>query len=353
MESVIDITINSRIKSNLNNLDNLINSLEDLKSNKNKPSAAKDNIDKINKTTVDNYKILKKLDKAFSQSESKLDSIQFNYDVNLNKAIATYLLRLGWFDVFKEHCDVYNISFDQAYIDKLLSLNAVLSDLRSNNLESALDWANSHRDNLDALNSPLLFYLHRSKFLQQATSIESLTYFKEHISPYLSSKQFSSQASSLLASLAFRDLANSPYAYLASEDIHQKLLSPTFEEYWCTVSHVPKIDHLEASLDVGGGRALPILSRFNQLIQKTRTEWSQSNELPVEIPLDDKYKFHSVFTCPISKEQTSESNPPMMLTCGHVVANESLSKLSKGGGRVKCPYCPIESQSSLALRVYF
>jgi hypothetical protein len=54
--------------------------------------------------------------------------------------------------------------------------------------------------------------------------------------------------------------------------------------------------------------------------------------------------------CPVSKEQTTDANPPMMMPCGHVIAHESLEKLSKGG-RFKCPYCPSESHIRDARKV--
>lgn len=41
----------------------------------------------------------------------------------------------------------------------------------------------------------------------------------------------------------------------------------------------------------------------------------------------------------------------MMLPCGHVIAHESLDRISKGT-RFKCPYCPCESQPNDAKRVY-
>lgn len=358
MESVITLTNKNEIKSNLNNLDKLIGSLEGLRdlasasdSASVNPATIANDITQINENNLDNYKLIKRIDKSLnSQPQSTIPTVDFNHDYNLNKAIAAYLLRLGWLDVFNDFCSVYKIAFEPSYINKITSLNTIINQLKSNNLASALDWANHYQH---PLNSPLLFYLHRSKFSQFNSSLDSLNYFKQNLSPYLSSPQFSKPASSLLASLAFKDLANSPYSYLTTDAIHSNLLVPTFEHSWCTINDIPKIDHLKLTLDIGGGSALPILSRFNQLIQKTRTEWSQSDELPVQVPLQDKYKFHSVFTCPISKEQTTDTNPPMMLSCGHVLANDSLSKLSKGGGRVKCPYCPAESQSSAALRLYF
>ena len=64
-------------------------------------------------------------------------------------------------------------------------------------------------------------------------------------------------------------------------------------------------------------------------------EWQSRGELPVEIPLLDKQRFHSVFTCPVSKEQSTDENPPMMLLCGHVICKEPLNRLGKANLNAK------------------
>ena len=99
-----------------------------------------------------------------------------------------------------------------------------------------------------------------------------------------------------------------------------------------------------------GAIALPTLQKLQTIMQQKRTEWTTENELPVEIPLPPAYQFHSIFVCPVSKEQTTDLNPPMMMPCGHVVALESLQRLSKGT-RFKCPYCPGESHPRDAKKV--
>ncbi len=53
-------------------------------------------------------------------------------------------------------------------------------------------------------------------------------------------------------------------------------------------------------------------------------------------------RYHSVFVCPVSREQASADNPPMMMQCGHVLCEHSLKKLSRGAARYTHP-------SSLAL----
>ena len=86
--------------------------------------------------------------------------------------------------------------------------------------------------------------------------------------------------------------------------------------------------------------AAHIVRRFHFAAKGRTTQ----NELPVEIPLPRSMIFHPIFVCPVSKEQTTEENPPMMMPCGHVIAKESLNRLGLRGGRFKCPYCPNESQ---------
>ena len=78
-----------------------------------------------------------------------------------------------------------------------------------------------------------------------------------------------------------------------------------------------------------GTTALPVIMKLYKIISLKKTEWSQQDELPVELPLSDDLRFHSVFACPVSKEQATEDNPPMMMPCGHVICRESLTRLSR------------------------
>uniref|UniRef100_A0A915E789 RING-Gid-type domain-containing protein n=1 Tax=Ditylenchus dipsaci TaxID=166011 RepID=A0A915E789_9BILA len=66
-------------------------------------------------------------------------------------------------------------------------------------------------------------------------------------------------------------------------------------------------------------------------------------------------RVHSTFSCPILKTQSTESNPPMRLSCGHVISSDALHKLAaqSRNQRFKCPYCPEESNLQEATRVYF
>ena len=74
------------------------------------------------------------------------------------------------------------------------------------------------------------------------------------------------------------------------------------------------------------------------------TDLGSEDQLPVEIPLGNEFVFHSIFACPVSREQSTADNPPMMLPCGHCLCKQSVIRMAKSIARVfKCPYCPVEA----------
>jgi hypothetical protein len=147
-------------------------------------------------------------------------------------------------------------------------------------------------------------------------------------------------------------MQKSPYEDLTSDTIHLDLANMFATEFSASLG-MSKQPPLRVVGDIGGGGALAKTEKGRKIMRERKSEWSQSDELPIEIPLPPENRYHSVFACPVSKDQSTEQNPPMMMSCGHVVSKDSLQKLSKVNGRVKCPYCPVESTVSEALRVHF
>ena len=73
-----------------------------------------------------------------------------------------------------------------------------------------------------------------------------------------------------------------------------------------------------------------------------------------ELELGRQFVFHSVFACPVSREQSTPDNPPMLLPCGHVLCKVSLQKIAKGNVRpFKCPYCPAEATLNSCRAIFF
>jgi len=73
-----------------------------------------------------------------------------------------------------------------------------------------------------------------------------------------------------------------------------------------------------------------------------------------ELELGSEFVFHSVFACPVSREQSTSENPPMLLPCGHVLCKQSLQKIAKSPVRAfKCPYCPVEATLNSCRAIFF
>ena len=126
-------------------------------------------------------------------------------------------------------------------------------------------------------------------------------------------------------------LSSPPVNNPADDLYHAPHLVHLFASEFCRSLNMSKEPPLKVVTDIGGGGALAKIAKVRGVMKEKRTEWSTSQELPVEIPLSNEYRYHSVFACPVSKEQATDTNPPMMMPCGHVVADQTLKRLCKGG----------------------
>ena len=157
--------------------------------------------------------------------------------------------------------------------------------------------------------------------------------------------RYSHEIQQLMGAMAFSsNLEDSPYRNIFNNTTAWDEVATSFTREFCSLLKLSADSPLYIAA-TAGAIALPTLQKLQTIMQQKRTEWTTENELPVEIPLPPAYQFHSIFVCPVSKEQTTDRNPPMMMPCGHVVAEESLERLSKGT-RFKCPYCLARSGSA-------
>ena len=75
---------------------------------------------------------------------------------------------------------------------------------------------------------------------------------------------------------------------------------------------------------------LEVLRKMVTAVETSSTKWSSLKELPVEVPMPKDLQFHSIFSCPVSRDKTSSNNPPMLLQCGHVICNACVKQMSNG-----------------------
>jgi E3 ubiquitin-protein transferase RMND5 len=237
------------------------------------------------------------------------------------------------------------------------TLNPRWSTCRVHNLSLILHiifrWVERNRDFLQSHSSPLEFYLHRSEYLRLLTpepseQSKAIQYATKHLQPFFSTH--TAEFKRLMACLIFlpkERMQKSPYEDLTSDTIDLDLENMFATEFSASLG-MSKQAPLKVVGDIGGGGALAKIEKGRKIMRERKSEWSQTDELPVstvilliariylepqiEIPLPPENRYHSVFACPVSKDQSTEQNPPMMMGCGHVVSKDSLQKLSKANG---------------------
>ena len=239
--------------------------------------------------------------------------------------------------------------------EKFTDMYSILHELKSRNLLPAIEWARKNSSALEKRGSNLEFELSKLQFiwLFQGPSINglpdgpenglpgALLYARTHFPRF--QNRFLRDIQQLVTAMAYKsNLGTSPYHRTFDTYSAWSEVSSFFTREFCSLLGLSAESPIYIAV-TAGAIALPTLLKLADIVKVKRTEWTTQNELPVEITLPRSMIFHAIFVCPVSKEQTTESNPPMMMPCGHVVAKESLQRLSKGG-RFKCPYCPSESQ---------
>ena len=91
----------------------------------------------------------------------------------------------------------------------------------------------------------------------------------------------------LTACLAFlpkEKLERSPYADLASSSLHTDL-EPLFAKEYCASLGMSRQVPLRVVGDIGGGGALARIEKARNVMKEKKSEWSQSDELPVFVHL--------------------------------------------------------------------
>ncbi|KAI9915875.1 hypothetical protein PsorP6_006861 [Peronosclerospora sorghi] len=83
-------------------------------------------------------------------------------------------------------------------------------------------------------------------------------------------------------------------------------------------------------------RTGPILKRARVVMDSKLANWDSMEELPVEVPIAKELRFHSVFSCPISKEESTPENAPILLKCGHVICRSCVNRISYNMTRFVC-----------------
>lgn len=296
----------------------------------------------------------KLLEKHFNPDISKAyRNIDFDTHA-LNQIIANHFYRQGLFDLGDHFLSAVGEPESTASMKSpFLDMYQILEAMQNQNLEPALKWAATNSDKLAQSGSDIVLKLHSMQFvkiLQHGSRDEALHYARTYLSPFASSHM--AEIQKLMACLLWTGkLDRSPYHALLTPSNWDKL-AEELKRQFCNVLGQSYNSPLSVTV-AAGVQVLPALLKFMNVMAGKKQEWQSMNQLPVPIELDREFQFHSLFVCPVSKEQATEENPPMLMSCGHVLCKQSILKMSKNSTKVfKCPYCPFDIDAAQCRQLY-
>ncbi|KAL5988539.1 hypothetical protein ACLOJK_036304 [Asimina triloba] len=299
-------------------------------------------------------KYAKLLEKSFIQDISKAYR-NVDFDVRtINCIVAAHLYRLGLFDLGNCFVDEADEPEAASLKSPFVEMYQILEAMRSRNVGPALAWAAANRSQLLQNRSALELKLHRLQFveiLQKGSQSEALKYIRTFLAPFASTHMPEIQKLTICLLWAGR-LERSPYADFLSP-LHWEKLSEELTQQFCSLLGQSYESPLSFAVSAGV-QGLPTLLKLANVMATKKQEWQTMKQLPVPVELGPEFQFHSIFVCPVSRDQGSEENPPMLMPCGHVLCRQSIVKLSKSSTRTfKCPYCPLEATVAQCKQLYF
>ncbi|KAL4447903.1 hypothetical protein ABPG75_005122 [Micractinium tetrahymenae] len=297
-------------------------------------------------------KLGKIVDRAFSQDISKAYRADRPLDQRaLNQVIAEHLFHEGLFEIGQLFVEEAGVEDGEALRRPYASMHTVLSEIQRHNLAPALEWVREHEAALagpGGAPSAFEFSIHRLAFLallKEQGEGAAMAYARQHFGRFQATQMPAIQR--LMGALCFAKRAAagrpSPYADLLAEDLWGNL-AREFVRQCCLLLGQAQDSPLLVTV-AAGAAALPTLLKLATVIsdQSVADLAGVAEQLPLEVPLGQEFVFHSIFACPVSRDQSTADNPPMLLPCGHCICKASIYKIAKAANRAfKCPYCPAE-----------
>ncbi|CAN1197397.1 Protein RMD5 homolog [Linum perenne] len=297
----------------------------------------------------------KQLERSFNPDISKAyRHIEFDIPT-VNQIIASHFYRLGMFEI--GDCFISEVNEPDCALAmraQFSEMYSLLEAVKKRNLGPALSWVSANSAKLKENGSDLQLKLHQLQFveiLQTGSRKEALSYARTNIAPF-AANHFAELQKIMACLLWSGKLDRSPYAELLSPT-NWSMVAEELTSQFCNLLGQSSESPLNVTV-AAGFQGLPPLLKFMTVMAAKKQEWQTMKQLPVPVELDSKFQFHSVFVCPVSKEQSTDENPPMLMPCGHVLCKQSINKMSKNNTKTfKCPYCPTDIESTKCKQLYF
>ncbi|KAL4453034.1 hypothetical protein ABPG73_015871 [Tetrahymena malaccensis] len=337
------------IKDSINNLDEKLREKKPLKSviDSHKKyfqylSKYGKNIEKIFKSDINN--VFKDTNVTFEKQQ-------------VNEAIAGHLLVEKKFDLYESFLEETGLShkIDVEKQKILKTFQDIFEEFQNQQLNEAIKWAQTKKQELENLGSPLLFYLHRLQFIKnfQKGNMESIKYARQHFKEFFYENKFADLAQQTMFLLLLENRKLEDHCQLNQS--YQQVKDLLLDNY-CKIHNLNIKSALLQCL-IAGTLALPKFLKYTQIssMDEELKDYHNKNEYPIEVEIGKDFKYHSIFVCPISRDVIEPDQNPVLLTCGHVISEASMKKITASANKekFKCPTCPKEMTAKETKKIIF
>jgi len=230
-------------------------------------------------------------------------------------------------------------------------MHHILQCIRAGDYDPVRAWIARCHHGIELLGSPLEFHVDRTEFsellqcspddggMEKAMWLASARLERHYT-------RHAPEVQALCSAILWMGrIESSPYGHLVPHRTRRNTCE-VFVETFTKLNGLPTQSHLRTTAETGL-LSMGHLRRIVSVLHATAPTdaWDALKELPVEVPIDKNFHFHSIFSCPISRELAHRGNPPMLLQCGHTICRLSMDRISGLSSQFKCPTCPTMQRS--------
>jgi len=323
-------------------------------------------------------KFIRSIEKSFcTETESICRSIEID-QTRINDFIMHDLFQRGRISAARALIEETKIQPQQDVVNKLIELNEIVNEICNFNLVGAKRWTQLHSEELKVISSTIEFNLMKAEYISiilgkkfesfglnnnidgfqetkyfdiiEMIQSEALNFAQTNFPQFFHSHPFEIQQ--LMGCLVWvGDIENSPYSELMNDEIWSQTANQFISD-GCKIYGLPQRSLLYTCI-AAGTIAIPKMLKMVKVVSSSNQNWHTLEELPAEISLPNSLKFHSIFSCPVTRDLASEQNPAVLLVCGHVICKNSVQKILRRGNRFKCPTCPVDQTPNDVHNIFF
>lgn len=326
----------------------------------------------INMSNKKIYKYVSKLGKRIEKLKSFPDrninfhNIDFDHKA-LKEAIAEYIVfhsinhnqeqQLDGLDDICEEMGLVEPESIKEKIAKMQEIQRIENIIKEKDIDEFMKWVTSHEGKLNSVKSGIPVIAYQIYIVKEAGDGNNLVKVRE-LCKKLSVKfqQNKLQMKQFIAALVFNNktaatdnsekdqiLASLLQRYKPYLDVNLKwkAIETAFLHDVCAIYNIPNKNPLFEVFKAG-------VSNYSKFINLQGIgEDGNMDDVEINIDIGKEFTYHNIVVCPVSKEICSSDNPPVLLTCGHVISDASAKKLANFSGnslnkKFKCPVCPSE-----------